>query len=363
MRYAYNKYAIVTIYKNITMKNLSQKLESLQKERDALLKNATSLSEIENVRVSLLGRKGTVTELMEILKTLPLEEKKVIGPLLNQFKTETQTLIEKQLQKIEFDIQSQKNLLQKNFDVSAYRYNELKGTRHILTQIIEDLENVFISMGYSIADGPEAEHEFYNFEALNIAADHPAREEEDSFFLKIPSMLLRTQVSSIQARVMHNAKPPIAIVAPGRVYRKEATDQTHDFVFTQLEGMFIDKNVSVSNLLATARIFLQKVLEKDDLQIRVRPGFFPFVEPGLEIDASCPFCTNGCSICKKTGWIELLGSGLIHPNVLRAGNIDPAIYSGFAFGMGIERLAMLKYGINDLRLFHTNKIKFLDQFV
>jgi len=345
------------------MKNLSQKLESLQKERDTLLKNATTLSEVESVRISLLGRKGTLIELMEILKTLPLEEKKEMGPLLNQFKTETQTLIEKQLQKIELDIQLQKNLLQKNFDVSAYRYNELKGTRHILTQIIEDLENVFISMGYSIADGPEAENEFYNFEALNIPRDHPAREEEDSFFLKIPSMLLRTQVSSIQARVMQNTKPPIAIIAPGRVYRKEATDQTHDFVFTQLEGMFIDKNVSISNLLATARTFLQKVLEKEDLQIRVRPGFFPFVEPGLEIDASCPFCTNGCSICKKTGWIELLGSGLIHPNVLRAGNIDPSIYSGFAFGMGIERLAMLKYGINDLRLFHTNKIKFLDQFV
>jgi len=345
------------------MKNIAQQLETLKNNRDTALQNATSVSDIEALRISLLGRKGSVTQLMEQLKALPVEEKKIAGPLINHFKTETQTFIDEYTQKIEAALQVQKNEQQKNFDVSAYRYNELKGTRHILTHIIEDLENVFISMGYTIADGPEAENEFYNFEALNIPAHHPAREEEDSFFLKIPSMLLRTQVSSIQARVMQNSQPPIAIVAPGRVYRKEATDQTHDFVFTQLEGMFIDKDISVSHLLATAKTFLQKVLEKDDIQIRVRPGFFPFVEPGLEIDASCPFCTHGCSVCKKTRWIELLGSGLIHPNVLRAGGIDPTIYSGFAFGMGIERLAMLKYGINDLRLFHSNKVKFLDQFM
>ncbi|HEX4068823.1 MAG TPA: phenylalanine--tRNA ligase subunit alpha, partial [Candidatus Babeliales bacterium] len=223
-------------------------------------------------------------------------------------------------------------------------------------------EDIFISMGYNIVDGPEVENEYYNFDSLNIPADHPARDADDSFFLEKKGMMLRTQCSSIQARAMENSQPPIAIFAPGRVYRQEATDQTHDFLFTQAEILLVDKNISVSNLLATAHAFLRKIFDNDTLDIRVRPGFFPFVEPGLEIDISCPFCQNGCSVCKHTRWIEILGTGIVHPNVLRANKIDPHIYSGFAFGMGIERIAMIKYGINDIRLFHSSKIKFLNQF-
>jgi phenylalanyl-tRNA synthetase alpha chain len=306
------------------MKSISQQLEFVKQEFTNALKSITLATDIEAVRIAFLGRKGTIATLMEQL--------------------------------------AQKNALEKNFDVSAYKYSKLKGTSHIYTQIIEDLEDVFISMGYAIVDGPEIENEYYNFESLNIPADHPAREAEDSFYLRKKGMLLRTQCSTMQARAMENSTPPIAIFAPGRVYRKEATDQTHDFLFTQAEILLVDRNISVSNLLATAHTFLRKIFDNESLEIRVRPGFFPFVEPGLEIDASCTFCTNGCSVCKHTRWIELLGTGMVHPNVLRASGMDPDVYSGFAFGMGIERIAMIKYGINDIRLFHSSKIKFLDQF-
>lgn len=344
------------------MKNLLEQIPLIQQERDKILATATTEQDIEKAHIAFLGRKGALVTLMDTLKNLPVEEKKVCGPLINQLKTETQTLFDEHLAIIHEKENLKKSEQEKHFDVSAYRYTELNGTTHIYTKIIEDLENIFLSMGYDIIDGPEAENEYHNFESLNIPADHPAREEEDSFFLKKNGMLLRTQTSSVQARAMRNSKPPIAFFSPGRVYRREATDQTHDFLFTQAEALLIDKNISVSNLIATARTFLQKIFNNDALKIRVRPGFFPFVEPGLEIDGSCPFCKNGCSICKHTGWIELLGSGIIHPNVLKIGNINPHEYSGFALGMGIERIAMLKYGINDIRLFHSSKIQFLDQF-
>ena len=344
------------------MKSLSQELEIIAQEYADAIKTISTLPSLESVRITFLGRKGKVADLMEQLKPLSVEEKKIVGPLLNQFKTQAQTQLdelEAQLKQQEID---QKGLREKNFDVSAYNHSELKGTVHIYTQIVEDLENVFISMGYDIVDGPEVENEYYNFESLNIPADHPAREAEDSFYLHRKGMLLRTQCSTMQARAMENTQPPIAIFAPGRVYRKEATDQTHDFLFTQAEILLVDKNISVSNLLATAHTFLRKIFNNESIEMRVRPGFFPFVEPGLEIDASCTFCTKGCSVCKHTRWIELLGTGMVHPNVLRASGIDPELYSGFAFGMGIERIAMIKYGIHDIRLFHSSKIKFLDQF-
>lgn len=344
------------------MKNLSQIIESTRQEFTTAIQSVSSETTLESVRVRFLGRKGKIADLMEQLKSLPVEEKKIVGPLLNQFKTEATEHLDAKAAQLKKEATDQANNREKNFDVSAYRYSEIKGTSHIYTQIIEDLENVFISMGYNIVDGPEVENEYYNFDSLNIAPDHPAREAEDSFFLHKKGMLLRTQCSTMQARAMENSQPPIAIFAPGRVYRKEATDQTHDFLFTQAEILLVDKNISVSNLLATAHTFLRRIFENDTLEIRVRPGFFPFVEPGLEIDASCTFCTNGCSICKYTKWIELLGTGMVHPNVLRASGIDPEIYSGFAFGMGIERIAMIKYGIYDIRLFHSSKIKFLNQF-
>jgi phenylalanyl-tRNA synthetase alpha chain len=344
------------------MKNISENIEILKKEFTTTLASSTDEQSIESIRVAFLGRKGKIADLMEQLKSLSLEDKKIIGPRLNQFKTEAQEQLDARLASLKKESATQQDSLQKNFDVSAYTYNELKGTLHIYTQIINDLEDTFISMGYNIVDGPEVENEYYNFESLNIPVDHPARDAQDSFFLHKKGLLLRTQCSNMQARAMEKSQPPIAIFSPGRVYRQEATDQTHDFLFTQAEILLVDKNISVSNLLATAHTFLRKIFNNEALEIRVRPGFFPFVEPGLEIDASCPFCTTGCSVCKHTRWIELLGTGMVHPNVLRSSGIDPTVYTGFAFGMGIERIAMIKYGINDIRLFHSSKIKFLNQF-
>ena len=217
-------------------------------------------------------------------------------------------------------------------------------------------------MGYEILDGPEVETDFYNFQALNIPADHPARDMQDTFWLTLPGFLMRTHTSSVEIHTMVNRKPPLAIVVPGRAYRNEATDASHDFMFMQLEGLFVDKNVSLAHLFATVQTFLQNLFEKKDLTIKVRPSYYPFVEPGVDIIMSCPFCPQGCSVCKRTRWIEIAGAGLTHPAVLEACKINPNEYSGFAFGFGLTRLVMLKYGITDIRLLHSNKIEFLKQF-
>ncbi|BDC34421.1 phenylalanine--tRNA ligase alpha subunit [Candidatus Dependentiae bacterium Noda2021] len=339
-----------------------QQIQTIKERFISELESSSTLQVLEHIRVSYLGRNGKMTELMTFLKNVSPEEKRTFGPKVNELRdfiqqslsTKTEFLKEQEIRKTV--------LKQQNFDVTAYKPEMPKGTLHIYTQLIEQLENIFISMGYEVASGPEVETNYYNFSALNIPDNHPARELHDTFWLTIPNMLLRTHTSTVQIRTMEQQKPPIAVVAPGRCYRNEATDATHDFMFTQVECMLIDKNITISHLLATAKTFLQEVFGKKDLAIRVRPGYFPFVEPGFEIDASCPFCTQGCSACKKTRWIELLGAGLIHPNVLKCGGIDPQQYSGFAFGMGLERLAMIKYGIQDIRLFHSSKIEFLNQF-
>ncbi len=344
------------------MKNPKTHLENIRQELDLALNGARTEQELESVRIKFLGRKGKIAGLMVQLKTLPIEKKRTLGPLINNLKNHAQNRYDTRLTELQKKHTLQTQSQQQYFDVTASHHSKLKGTRHIYSHIIEKLEDIFISMGYEIVDGPEVDTDYYNFDALNIPKDHPSRELEDTFWLETPNMVLRTQTSSVQAHAMETKKLPLAIFAPGRCYRHEATDATHDFMFTQAEGLLIDKNISIANLLATARTFLQAIFEKKDINIRVRPGFFPFVEPGLEIDASCPFCKTGCSVCKKTTWIELLGSGLIHPNVLKASGIDPKIYSGFAFGFGIERIAMIKHGINDIRLFHASNISFLDQF-
>ncbi len=344
------------------MEAIKKQIIALQQEFLKALGRVETEQDLEQIRITFLGRQGNIASLISQFKKLSTEEKKIIGPQLSQLKNDIQQAFENKKEEMHQLLATKKITKQRYFDVTASQYQALQPSQHIYTQIIEQLENIFISMGYDIVDGPEVESDYYNFEALNIPQHHPARDLQDTFWLDVSDKLLRTQTSSVQARIMKTKKLPLAIFSPGRCYRNEATDASHDFMFTQAEALFIDKNVSVAHLLATARVFLQTIFEKKDLKIRVRPGYFPFVEPGLEIDASCPFCKTGCSVCKKTTWIELLGSGLVHPNVLRAGNIDPAIYSGFAFGLGIERLAMLKYGINDIRLFHSSKIAFLDQF-
>lgn len=344
------------------MDNLKKQINTITQDFYAALSHARSPQDLEQIRILFLGRSGYLTSLMSTLKDLSAEDKRVAGPLLNELKKNLQETFDEKLAQITATISQNAIAKERWFDVTMDLPSPFKGTKHVSSRIVDMLEDIFISMGYEIADGPEIETDYYNFEALNIPADHPARDMHDTFWLDIPGMLLRTHTSPVQVRMMEKQKAPLAVFAPGRCYRNEATDASHEFMFTQTECLFIDKNVSMANLLATAQTFLQKVFEKDTLTIRVRPGYFPFVEPGVEIDVSCPFCTNGCSTCKKTQWIELLGAGLIHPTVLRHSNIDPDTYSGFAFGMGLERLAMIKYGIHDIRLFHSSKMNFLNQF-
>lgn len=345
------------------MADISTTISQIKKEFAAQLAAAQTLESLEAVRITFLARQGSIAELMAQLKTASVDEKRVLGPALNELKSWAQTEFDTKKQTLESSAAQADADRERQFDVTAYTYQPLNGGLHIYTKFIRHLSDIFISMGYEIVDGPEVVNEYYNFEALNIPGDHPARADHDTFWLAgQPGMLLRTHTSSIQAREMEKRDLPLALFAPGRCYRNEATDASHNFMFMQAEGVLIDKNISVAHLLATARAFLQAIFETEKLEIRVRPGYFPFVEPGLEIDATCPFCTSGCSICKKTGWIELLGSGMIHPNVLRASGIDPEVYSGFAFGMGIERLAMIKYGITDIRLFQSIKMPVLEQW-
>ena len=343
------------------MTDIKTQIQKLESTLAKALEAAQDDQQLEQVRVDFLGRNGHVTALMKSLSGLSIEEKRVYGPLLNAFKQEAELAYTHKKDALFAAHIKAQHATQKHFDVTASKPRTAFGSLHVYTHIIEKLEDIFISMGYDVVDGPEVETPYYNFEALNIPHDHPAREHHDTFWIS-DAKLLRTHTSTVQIRTLEKKPLPLAIFAPGRVYRNEAIDASHEFNFMQGECLFIDKNVSVSNLLATAQTFLQAFFENEHMKIRVRPGYFPFVEPGLEIDASCPFCADGCSTCKKTGWIELLGSGLVHPNVLRHCGIDPDEYSGFAFGFGIERLAMIKYGINDIRLFHSSKVEFLKQF-
>lgn len=345
------------------MAHLKDQINQIKEQYSNALTTVTNDKELEDVRIAFLGRSGHIATIMEQLKTLSLEEKKEFGPALNELKQFVQSSYNERKQELIDQTANQELAKQLHFDVTAYTPGQLHGALHIYTQVTQQLENIFISMGYEIADGPEVETDYYNFQALNIPEDHPARDMHDTFWLNVPRMLLRTHTSTIQVHSMENKKLPLAIFAPGRAYRNEATDASHEFMFTQGECLVIGKDISVANLLASAQTFLQAFLGRDDLKIRARPSYFPFVEPGIEIDCSCPFCLGkGCSTCKRTGWIELLGSGLVHPNVLKCSGIDSDIYSGFAIGFGLERLAMVKYGINDIRLFHSSKIQFLDQF-
>jgi len=344
------------------MNSILSDIEKLTQAGSTAIEISSSLEMLEAARVEFLGRKGKVAELMPQLASLSLEDKRVVGPAMNELKARLESLFETKRQTLVDKALADKEELFKDFDVTAYRKRQTEGSLHPYTHVRTLVTNFFNSIGFQIADGPEVESEFYNFEALNIPAHHPARDMQDTFFLTAPSLVMRTHTSNVQIHTMQKYTPPIAIISMGRVYRHEATDASHDCMFQQLEGMFIDKNVSLAHVIATMKLFLQTFLEDKNLKLRVRPGYFPFVEPGIEIDASCPFCTNGCSTCKHSRWIEMVGAGLIHPNVLKAGGVDPHAYRGFAFGFGLTRLVMLKYGISDIRLLHSSSVEFLKQF-
>lgn len=344
------------------MKNVLTQIEQLTIASIQALETSSSLEMLEAVRIEFLGRKGKIANIMPLLADLSLEDKRVVGPLMNELKANVEQLFEAKKQSFADALLAQKEEAFKNFDVTAYTKRQLEGSLHPYTHVHTIITDFFRSIGFQVADGHEAETEFYNFEALNIPANHPARDMQDTFWLNIPSMVMRTHTSNVQIHSMQKYNPPIALISIGRVYRNEATDASHDCMFQQFEGMFIDKNVSLANVIATMKLFLQTFLDDKNLKLRVRPGFFPFVEPGIEIDASCPFCTDGCSTCKHSRWIEMVGAGLIHPNVLKAGGIDPQEFRGFAFGFGLTRLVMLKYGISDIRLLHSSSVEFLKQF-
>lgn len=343
------------------MADMKKRIDKLQDEFEKKLKKVEKPNELESLRLEFLGKRGTIRELMSMLKTFSVEEKRELGPEINNLKVTCEEKIVEAQKKIGI---SKSSKSKKSFcDVSAYiPSTKLPGTLHVITQFTEIVENIFLSMGFDIVSCPEVEDDFHNFVALNIPKDHPARDMQDTFWLNKNDYLLRTHTSTVQSRIMQHGQPPFACVSPGRVFRHEATDASHDMMFWQCEGFLVDKNVKISHLLGTVKSFLSKLFETENLDIRTRPGYFPFVEPGLEIDMRCTFCKNGCSVCKKSTWLEVFPGGMIHPNVLKICGIDPKVYSGFAFGFGLGRLAMLRHNIDDIRLLTSGKISFLQQF-
>ncbi len=339
---------------------MKDEIEKIKVESTEELKKIQDLKELETFKVKYLGKKGSLTTILRGMKDLSAEERPVIGSLVNQVRDLLENLIsekEKELQRKELE----RRLQTENIDVTEPGKRVKLGSIHPITQIINEVEDIFLGMGYEIADGPEVEKTIYNFDKLNTPADHPARDVQDTFYIT-EDIVLRSQTSPVQARVMENQKPPIKIICPGAVYRSDAVDSTHSPVFHQLEGLVVDKNISMADLKGTLEIFAKKCLG-ENTKIRFRPHHFPFTEPSAEADVSCFVCGGkGCRVCKGEGWIELLGCGMVHPNVLRNCNIDPDVYSGFAFGFGIERIAMAKFGIDDMRLLYENDARFLKQF-
>ncbi len=324
------------------------------------MENCKDLKELDEVRVKYLGKKGELTLVLRGMGKLQPEERPVIGSLVNEVRDELNSLLaqkEKELQKEEL----KKKLETENIDVTEPSKKISLGSLHPITQVIEEVEEIFLGMGYEIADGPEVEKATYNFDKLNTPPDHPARDIQDTFYIT-DDIVLRSQTSPVQARVMETKKPPIKIICPGAVYRSDSVDSTHSPVFHQIEGLVVDKHVSMTDLKGTLEMFAKKCLG-ENTKIRFRPHHFPFTEPSAEADVSCFVCGGkGCKVCKGEGWIELLGCGMVHPNVFKYCGIDPDEYTGFAFGFGVERIAMAKFGIEDMRLLFENDIRFLKQF-
>jgi len=319
------------------------------------------VKELEPLKIKYLGKKGKITHLMEELKGCSKEEKPLFGQKINLAKQDIQQKIKEREDSL--SQKEQKARFEKEWiDVSLPGRSQKLGSKHPVMQMLDRALGVLSEMGFSVKYGPDIDSDFYNFESLNFEKDHPARDMQDTFYITT-DMLLRTHTSNVQARVMEEFKPPIRIVAPGKCFRNETISARSHVFFHQIEGLYIDEGVSFADLLATMETFWKRLLGKNTKTL-FRPSYFPFVEPGLEVDVSCSSCKgSGCRICKNTGWLEVAGAGLVHPNVLRSGGVDPEKYSGYAWGMGIERLALLEYGINDIRLFTENDERFLTQFV
>ncbi|MBC1286683.1 phenylalanine--tRNA ligase subunit alpha [Listeria booriae] len=338
-------------------------LEQLKQEAVAQITAATDLGTLNDLRVKYLGKKGPMTEIMKQMGRLSAEERPKVGAVANEVREQLTNAIQEKQDGLQAE-EIKKQLAGETIDVTLPGTLVREGTAHLLTQVVEEIEDLFIGMGYTIAEGPEVEKDYYNFEALNLPKDHPARDMQDSFYIT-ENTLLRTQTSPVQARVMgkHDfANGPIKIICPGKVYRRDNDDATHSHQFTQIEGLVVDENITLADLKGTLTVLAKKMFG-EDREVRLRPSFFPFTEPSVEMDISCFKCGGeGCRVCKGTGWIEILGSGMVHPNVLEMSGIDSKKYSGFAFGMGPERVAMLKYAVDDIRHLYTNDLRFTKQF-
>jgi phenylalanyl-tRNA synthetase alpha chain len=339
---------------------MKEKLQEIREKALSQITGAENLDTLNDIRVNILGKKGELTAILKSMKDVSPEDRPKVGQLVN----DTRTVIEGKLTEAKKNFEKaalEKRLSFEKIDVTLPAKKNKLGHAHPNTSVLEEVEKIFVGMGYEVVEGPEIEKDYYNFEALNIPANHPAKDEQDTFYIT-PEILLRTQTSSVQAHEMEKGNLPIRMIAPGRVYRSDEVDATHSPSFHQIEGMVIDKNVTFADLKGTLETFA-KELFGEDTKVKFRPHHFPFTEPSAEVDVSCFKCHGkGCRFCKGEGWIEILGCGMIHPNVLRMSGIDPEEYVGFAFGVGLERITLLKYEIDDMRLLYENDDRFLSQF-
>lgn len=340
---------------------MASAIEQLKQAFQDEMAQAKKAADLEALRVKYLGKKGPVQGLMKELKDIPPEERPQFGQKVNELKAAMEQAIDTKKQTLILSEQDQQ-LSTEKIDITIPGRRHFLGGKHLLTAVLDEILDVLIGMGFSVQSAPDIETDFYNFEALNFAPDHPARDMQDTFYLG-KEWLLRTHTTNIQVRMMEAHKPPIRIISPGKVYRNEAVTARSHVFFHQIDPLYIDKGVTFADLLSTLEEFLRKLFHKD-VETRFRPSYFPFVEPGLEADIRCFLCEGkGCGVCKMSGWLEILGAGMVHPEVLKFGGIDPEVYSGFAWGMGLERLVMMKYGIPDIRTFTENDLRFLRQFV
>ena len=339
---------------------MKEQLEAIRQEAEAALQTCTDAKQLDAIRVQYLGKKGALTAILKQMGKLSAEERPVMGQLANAVRSDIESAITKQQAAIAEAALEQK-LQSETLDITLPGKQKKIGGLHPLTIVENEIKEIFLGMGFSVADGPEVEYDYYNFEALNLPPDHPARDTQDTFYIT-DNILLRTQTSSVQVHVMEQQKPPIRVISPGRVFRSDAIDATHSPLFHQVEGLVVDKGITMADLKGTLELLMQR-LYGDDCKIRLRPHHFPFTEPSAEVDVSCWTCGGkGCRMCKGEGWIEVLGCGMVHPKVLEGCGIDSNVYSGFAFGLGLERIVMRRYNIQDMRLLFENDYRFLEQF-
>ncbi len=339
-----------------------EEIQSVKEEALQKIAEAGDLDTLQQLRVSYLGKKGSVQQLMAVMKTLPREEKPAFGQQVNQVKKEITDALGARMEQVQKEAVA-KRLEAEKIDITLAGEDMERGTVHPLMMIQQELEDLFIGMGYKVAEGPEVEQDYYNFELANLPKDHPARDMQDTFYID-PNTLLRTHTTAIQMRELEKAhgQLPIKLICPGKVYRRDDDDATHSHQFMQCEGLVVGDHITLADLKGTLE-YMANAMFGNGRKVRFRPSYFPFTEPSVEVDVSCPFCNGkGCSVCKGSGWIEILGAGMVHPHVLEMNGFDPKKCSGFAFGVGLERVAMLKYGIDDIRNFYTNDARFLKNF-